>query len=101
MTLSIDEFFFEGLLMLKTKYFEMKQLIASLEEISEDTTGEFDSLDDQELQDAQIALEGYQDLLLVNQKLTKQGIKIDESVATGLLSLASPKIVLLGLVVHV
>lgn len=78
--------------MLKTKYFEMKQLIASLEEISEDTTGEFDSLDDQELQDAQIALEGYQDLLMVNQKLTKQGIKIDESVATGLLSLASPKI---------
>lgn len=85
-------FFFEGLLMLKTKYFEMKQLIASLEEISEDTTGEFDSLDDQELQDAQIALEGYQDLLMVNQKFTKQGIKIDESVATGLLSLASPKI---------
>lgn len=92
MILSIEEFFFEGIVMLKTKYFEMKQLIASLEEISEDTTGEFDSLNDQELQDAQIALEGYQDLLMVNQKFAKQGVKIDESIVSGLLTLASPKI---------
>ncbi len=71
---------------------KLNALVASLEAIEETSIELNPEQAFDELQEAQIALEGYQDLLTVQGRLTKAGAKLDEQVVGNLLSLASPRI---------